>query len=284
MCFISQEFWNWFDPTAWYPLGRVVGGTIYPGLMVTSGIIYNVLHYLNFPVDIRNVCVMLAPAFAGLTAWATYLFTCEMADESTGLLAAAFMGIVPGAFWHTTFVIPTPSSAYTVLPWVILRFAMNPAGYISRSVAGSYDNEAIAIFLLMFTFYLWIRAAKTGSAFYSTLSAIFYGWMVAAWGGYVFITNMVPLHVFVLVLMGRFSNRIYTAYSSWYVIGTLASMQVPFVGFLPVRTSEHMAALGESHRVSCSHPSSWFACLLTTTISELSYSQASLVCSNWSPL
>lgn len=68
-----QEFWNWFDPTAWYPLGRVVGGTVYPGLMVTSGIIYNVLHWLNFPVDIRNVCVMLAPAFAGLTAIATYL-------------------------------------------------------------------------------------------------------------------------------------------------------------------------------------------------------------------
>ncbi len=67
------EFWNWFDPTAWYPLGRVVGGTIYPGLMVTSGIIWNFLHWLNFPVDIREVCVMLAPAFAGLTAWATYL-------------------------------------------------------------------------------------------------------------------------------------------------------------------------------------------------------------------
>lgn len=284
MCFISQEFWNWFDPTAWYPLGRVVGGTIYPGLMVTSGIIYNVLHYLNFPVDIRNVCVMLAPAFAGLTAWATYLFTCEMADESTGLLAAAFMGIVPGELWHTTFVHPTPSCAYTVLPWLILHFAMNPAGYISRSVAGSYDNEAIAIFLLMFTFYLWIRAAKTGSAFYSTLSAIFYGWMVAAWGGYVFITNMVPLHVFVLVLMGRFSNRIYTAYSSWYVIGTLASMQVPFVGFLPVRTSEHMAALGESHRCSCSRVYSLPACLLTKTVSELSYFQACSVCSNWSPL
>jgi len=96
----------------------------------------------------------------------------------------------------------------------------------------------------MFTFYLWIKALKTGSAFYGTLAAMFYGWMVAAWGGYVFITNMVPLHVFVLVLMGRFNNKIYTAYSSWYVIGTLASMQVPFVGFLPIRTSEHMAALG----------------------------------------
>jgi dolichyl-diphosphooligosaccharide--protein glycosyltransferase len=36
--------------------------------MVTSGIIYNFLHALNIPVNIRDVCVMLAPAFSGLTA------------------------------------------------------------------------------------------------------------------------------------------------------------------------------------------------------------------------
>lgn len=70
---LSQEFWNWFDPTAWYPLGRVVGGTIYPGLMATSGVIYNILHALNLPVDVRNVCVLLAPGFSALTAWATYM-------------------------------------------------------------------------------------------------------------------------------------------------------------------------------------------------------------------
>ncbi|KAJ7089753.1 oligosaccharyl transferase STT3 subunit [Mycena belliarum] len=206
------EFWNWFDPTAWYPLGRVVGGTVYPGLMATSGVIYNLLHALNLPVDIRNICVMLAPGFSALTAWATYMFTKEMKDESAGLLAAAFIGIVPG--------------------------------YISRSVAGSYDNEAIAIFLLMFTFYCWIKALKLGSALFGTLAAVFYFYMVAAWGGYVFITNMIPLHGLVLILMGRFTSRLYVAYSSWYVIGTLSSMQVPFVGFQPVSTSEHMAALG----------------------------------------
>lgn len=55
---------------------------------------------------------------------------------------------------------------------------------------------------------------------------------------------MIPLHALVLILMGRFSNRLYVAYSSWYAIGTLASMQVPFVGFQPVKTSEHMGALG----------------------------------------
>ncbi|CAL1714410.1 unnamed protein product [Somion occarium] len=205
-------FWNWFDPTAWYPLGRVVGGTVYPGLMVTSGVIYKILHALHLPVDIRNICVLLAPGFSPLTAWSTYMLTKELKDESAGLLAAAFIGIVPG--------------------------------YISRSVAGSYDNEAIAIFLLMFTFYAWLKALKIGSAFFGTIAALFYFYMVAAWGGYAFITNMIPLHALALILMGRYSSRLYVAYSSWYAVGTLASMQVPFVGFQPVRTSEHMAALG----------------------------------------
>lgn len=56
---------------------------------------------------------------------------------------------------------------------------------------------------------------------------------------------MIPLHALVLILMGRYTNRLYVGYSSWYAIGTLSSMQVPFVGFQPVRTSEHMAALGK---------------------------------------
>ncbi|KAK5129262.1 oligosaccharyl transferase stt3 subunit [Meristemomyces frigidus] len=206
-------FWDWFDDRTWHPLGRVTGGTLYPGLMVTSGSIYHLLRFLTFPVDIRNICVMLAPACSGLTAFATYLFTSEMSESpSAGLLAAVFMGIAPG--------------------------------YISRSVAGSYDNEAIAIFLLVFTFYLWIKALKVGSIMWGALTALFYGYMVSAWGGYVFITNLLPLHAFVLICMGRFSPRLYVSYTTWYALGTLASMQIPFVGFLPIRSSDHMAALG----------------------------------------
>lgn len=206
------EFVNWFDEMSWYPLGRVVGGTVYPGIMVTAALLHKLLNSLNFPVHIREICVFLAPLFSGFTAIAAYLLTSELKDSSAGLLAAAFMAIAPG--------------------------------YISRSVAGSYDNEGIAIFLLVFTFYLWIKALKTGSAMYGTMTALFYFWMVSAWGGYVFITNLIPLHVFVLLLMGRFTPKVYISYCSFYVTGTISSMVIPFVGFQPTFTSEHMAAMG----------------------------------------
>jgi len=206
------SFHNWFDDRAWYPLGRIIGGTIYPGLMVTASCIYHVLNALNITLDVREVCVFLAPFFSSLTAIMTYLLTSELHSVGAGLCAAGMIAIVPG--------------------------------YISRSVAGSYDNEGIAIFCMLFTYYLWIKSVKTGNIYWSALCAVAYFYMVSSWGGYVFLINMIPLHVLVLMICGRFSHRVYVAYSTVYTLGTLLSMQISFVGFQPVQTSEHMLALG----------------------------------------
>ena len=53
--------------------------------------------------------------------------------------------------------------------------------YMSRSVAGSYDNEAVAIFALVICFYTWLRAANTGSIIEGTFSAIALFYMIACW-------------------------------------------------------------------------------------------------------
>ena len=45
------------------------------------------------------------------------------------------------------------------------------------------------------------------------------------------------------MITGRFSHRIYIAYSTLYCVGTILSMQISFVGFQPVQSSEHMLAL-----------------------------------------
>jgi dolichyl-diphosphooligosaccharide--protein glycosyltransferase len=206
------EFYNWFDDFSWYPLGRVVGGTVYPGIQITAALMYWALNALHFTVDMRNVCVLTSPFFSSNTVLSTYQFTKEIAGPGAGLMAAAFISIVPG--------------------------------YISRSVAGSFDNEGVAIFALLTTFWLFIRSVKTGSLYWSVAACLSYFYMVNSWGGYVFIINVLPIYVLVLIVTGRFSHRLYVAYSTFYILGTFLSMQVRFVSFQAVQTSEHMAALG----------------------------------------
>lgn len=115
--------------------------------MVTSAAFYHLCWLLNITIDIRNVCVFLAPLFSSFTTIITYLLTKEVHNAGAGLVAAAMVSIVPG--------------------------------YISRSVAGSYDNEGIAIFCMLLTYYTWIKAVKTGTILWGTLAALAYFYMVS---------------------------------------------------------------------------------------------------------
>ncbi|XP_028806598.1 dolichyl-diphosphooligosaccharide--protein glycosyltransferase subunit STT3A-like isoform X1 [Neltuma alba] len=204
------DFWNWFDDRTWYPLGRVIGGTVYPGLTLTAGTLWWILNSLNIPLSVETVCVFTAPIFSAFASWATYLLTKEVKGPGAGLTAAVLLAVVPS--------------------------------YISRSVAGSYDNEAVAIFALIFTFYLYVKTLNTGSLFYATLNAIAYFYMVCSWGGYTFIINLTPMHVLLCIITGRYSSRLYIAYAPLVVLGTLLASLVPVVGFNAVMTSEHFAS------------------------------------------
>ena len=207
------EFLNWFDDRGWYPLGRTIGGTIYPGLMLTAALFHWVANFLYFTVNIRHVCVFLAPIFSANAAISSYLLTAEVTKRSAaGLLAAAFTAVVPS--------------------------------YISRSVGGSYDNEGVAIFALIFCFYLWVKAVHTGSMMWACFCALSYYYMVAAWGGYVFIINIIPIYTVIMVIGGRYSNRLYVAYTVFYSMGSLMAMTVPFVGFNVVQQAECAASHG----------------------------------------
>lgn len=179
--------------------------------MYTAATIYHLLRTLTFPVDIKDVCVMMAPLFSCFTNIVTYFFTKQVSDPTAGLFAACFIAMVPG--------------------------------YLSRSVAGSYDNECVAITAMIFCFFFIVKSVHTGSLLWSGWTCLAYLYMVASWGGYVFITNIYPIYVVVLILSGRYSHRLYVAYSTFYVIGTMLSMQIRFVGFQAVQSSEHMGAL-----------------------------------------
>jgi len=205
------EFWNFFDDRTWYPLGRVVGGTIYPGLTLTATWIYwFITDVLKLhPVSVKDVCVMIGPIFSALTALSTYGLVNEVRGKGAGLMAACLIATIPS--------------------------------YISRSVAGSYDNEAVAIFALVVTFYLYVKSMKTGSLLWGVGASLAYFYMVSSWGGYTFIINLIPIHALAMIVTNNFSANLYVAYSQFILNGTLLALVLPVVGFNAVQTSEHFS-------------------------------------------
>lgn len=69
-----------------------------------------------------------APLFSAFCALATYGLVSECRSEGAGLVAATMVAMVPS--------------------------------YISRSVAGSYDNEGVAIFALVNVFYTFVKVGR----------------------------------------------------------------------------------------------------------------------------
>ncbi len=68
--------------------------------------------------------------------------------------------------------------------------------------------------------------------------------MVAAWGGYIFVVNMIGLHAALLALRSLFIrgdvSKLHHAYSLFYVIGTIGAIQVPVVGWTPLKSLEQL--------------------------------------------
>ena len=211
-----REFFTWYDHESWYPLGRPVGTTIYPGMQFTAAGIFRALNAMGFDVSLNDVCVFIPAGFA-VTAT---LFTALIAREAA-----------VGKHKATAFAITAAIMA--ILP-----------AHIMRSVAGGYDNESVAVTAIVATFFWWIRSLRTEQSWpFAFAAALSYGYMVAAWGGYTFVLNMVGVHAAALFLAGRFTWNLYIAYSVFYLVGTGLAVHVPVVGWTPLRSMEQMGPL-----------------------------------------
>jgi dolichyl-diphosphooligosaccharide--protein glycosyltransferase len=71
------------------------------------------------------------------------------------------------------------------------------------------------------------QALNTGSLAWSTCTAIAYWYMVASWGGYSFVINIIPIHALVCIFTGRLSSRLYVAFAPFIIMGTLEAGEQP---------------------------------------------------------
>jgi len=303
-----KAFTEWFDYKVWYPLGRPVGTTIYPGMQVTAVAIKKFI--MGDKMSLNDICCYI-PAWFGTLAT---LFTGLLAYEcSLPAVGSAKFQIVKGPGQSNSYqegnleapfssifeYIPVVRVVYSKIILPILYAFINlvekifgtdfgmrqceplrnknsprssakislvdlssPAvecgifasmimaivpAHLMRSIGGGYDNEAIAMTAMTSTFYLWTRSLRgvktapiTSAIFWGILAGIAYFNMVAAWGGYIFVINLIGCHAATLVLFGRYSSKLYSAYSSFYIVGTALAIQVPVVGWTPLKSLEQL--------------------------------------------
>jgi dolichyl-diphosphooligosaccharide--protein glycosyltransferase len=48
--------------------------------------------------------------------------------------------------------------------------------------------------------------------------------MVASWGGYAFIINIIPIYNLYLVIADKIDTKSYVAYTVFYILGTILSI------------------------------------------------------------
>jgi dolichyl-diphosphooligosaccharide--protein glycosyltransferase len=121
--------------------------------------------------------------------------------------------------------------------------------HLLRSVAGGYDNESVATTAMQLTFLGWAWTTSASSITRAVILGVFTGfmyfYMVATWGGYVFVINLIGLHAFAVLLLRKVPfEHLYYSYSSFYVVGTALAMQVPVVGWIPLKSLEQLGPFG----------------------------------------
>merc|ERR1711871_135655 len=208
-----KKFFSWFDHESWYPLGRPVGTTIYPGMQITSVAIWNTLNYLGYSISLNDVCVYAPVWFGVLATFFLGMLTYECSkSKMAGLSAAAVMSIIPA--------------------------------HLMRSVGGGYDNESMAVTAMCMTFYCWCRSLRTDQSWpVGIFTGLSYIYMAAMWGGYIFVLNLIGLHAASLTLTGRHSTKLHRAYSLFYLIGTAGAMQIPVINWTPLKSLEQLGGM-----------------------------------------
>eukprot|EP00557_Chaetoceros_sp_GSL56_P001298 CAMPEP_0176492986 /NCGR_PEP_ID=MMETSP0200_2-20121128/9311_1 /TAXON_ID=947934 /ORGANISM="Chaetoceros sp., Strain GSL56" /LENGTH=1087 /DNA_ID=CAMNT_0017890625 /DNA_START=48 /DNA_END=3308 /DNA_ORIENTATION=- len=117
---------------------------------------------------------------------------------------------------------------------------------LTRSMGGVFDNDSIAILPMMLTMYFWVRSLRRRdekSYRYGYFTGLMFFYLASCWAGYIFVLNLIALHAFWLVLIGRYTNKLYYSYSLFYLIGILSSMQLPIIGMAPLRSLDQIGGL-----------------------------------------
>ncbi|MFQ6095983.1 MAG: STT3 domain-containing protein, partial [Candidatus Bathyarchaeia archaeon] len=194
--------WGWFDDRSWYPWGRDVFRTAYPGLPMTTAFFYTILNALAVPIDLVEFCLIFPAIMGAVTCLIIYFVGRDIGGELVGLFSAFFL-------------------------------ALN-SSHISRTSLGFYDDETVGIFGILLSTLFFLRSIEErplkDRVIYAVAAGLSLGYLCASWGAARYAIDITVLFVFVLLLMRRYTPRLMTSYSLCFASALMIAGIVPRLG------------------------------------------------------
>ncbi|MDP7442999.1 MAG: STT3 domain-containing protein, partial [Candidatus Bathyarchaeota archaeon] len=87
------SWFSWHDTMSWYPWGRNIARSSYPGVPFTGAFVYFVARAMSLDLTVYQVSLYFPVLMGTITCVVAYFLGRDLGGSSTGLLAAFFMAI-----------------------------------------------------------------------------------------------------------------------------------------------------------------------------------------------
>lgn len=222
---------EWVDTQRWYPNGINVAKAGFPGLPLTAAFLYKVVSILGVVMDPMTFAALLPPIMGALACLAIYFLGKDIGGKPVGMLAALFLALSPS--------------------------------YIQRSAVGWFDDEIVGLVSIVALMLFFLRAIEedrpiNSALKYSIGSGLVLGYLCSGWGAAFYPIALVTLFVFVLILLRRYTQRLFLSYSVTFGLGLFIAISVPkimpkylaTISILPVAGVFLLLCLSEAFRIS----------------------------------
>ncbi|MCB2172927.1 glycosyltransferase family 39 protein [archaeon] len=209
------SWWSWHDTMSWYPMGRNVANSAYPGVPFAAAFLYLVQKTLGFGISLYNVCLYFPVFMAVVTIITIYYLGKELRGRPTGIFAALFLAITPA--------------------------------FIARTSLGFFDTENIGIFAIVATSLFFLRSSDKERSIeqrviYGVLSGLTLGLIYASWGAAKYMTGMLMLYMGFLVITEKYEIRHLITYTITIGLGFLIVFFTPRLGPMSVLSLDSVLA------------------------------------------
>jgi len=223
---------SWTDPMSWYPQGYDISKAIFPGLAATAAFFYQIANALNLaPAAILssdvyhpltadpvfNFCVIFPVIMATLTVLVIYFVGRDIGGKEVGLFSAFFLAL--------------------------------SASHISRTSLGFFDDETVGIFGILLFIFFFLRSIDSerplrNSVAYAVAGGLSLGYLFASWGAARYPLGVTLIFVLVMILLRRYSSRLFLSYSTTFGVALLIAANVPKLGLNFLREPTVLAVAG----------------------------------------